>query len=162
MNQENLHQLIGLTNVDTQLIQTLGEFGADVKTLSLKRLKELDVDHIHLPKNGISLGFEPRAAFESDHGVAPRGEGPYVLSTVFYFPEGSGDTEAYKGVAPFASAAVTTREQALAAYGEPTETEEEDGEIDWDFFNVHDHLVKVSYDDRTVSTISVSMLWLDR
>lgn len=55
-----------------------------------------------------------------------------MLSGIFYYPQGSEEVEPYEGIAPLGEATVETREEALAAYGEPEASDGEDDAVEWE------------------------------
>ncbi len=129
--------------------------GGSIDSISAKKMREFDSASIALKDKGIELAFRSRESYLKDYG-APKGEGPYVMAAVFYFPTGSSKYSAYQGKIPLTEGPVTDRDQAFAAFGEPSETEEEDGEIYGDLWTIDGRLVGVDYrDDLSVSVISV-------
>jgi len=157
MNPEQFFTLVGLTNTDAVLVDAIQANGASIEDLSPKKLKELTTDFVQFKQLGVVLAFTPKGFFESHHGMDPRGNGPYALDGVIYYPNGSASLSAYLSTLPFASGPVNTRDQALAAFGEPQETEEDDGDIDWDIWKRDDLQVHVDYkSDLSVKTVTYS------
>jgi hypothetical protein len=162
MNIEDFHQLLGLSNTDQELVAAIAEHGGNVADLSAKNIRELGTDYVNLSEKGVSLAFQSRARFEDSRG-APRGEGPYVLSGMFYYPHGGTDLSTYEGPAPFASEGVRNREDALRAYGAPSRTEEDDDEIEWDQWGKDGRQLRTSYsEDLQIDTVSVSVPMVKR
>ncbi|ANH67316.1 hypothetical protein [Mitsuaria sp. 7] len=162
MNIEDFHQLLGLSNTDQELVAAIAEHGGNVADLSAKNIRELGTDYVNLSEKGLSLAFQSRARFEDSRGT-PRGEGPYVLSGMFYYPHGGTDLSTYAGPAPFASDSVRNREDALRAYGEPSRTEEDDDEIEWDQWSKDGRQLRTSYsEDLQIDTVSVSVPMVKR
>lgn len=156
MNAEDLHLVLGMTNTDQPLISAIAEHGGNVADLSAKNIRELGTDYVNLGEKGLSLAFQSRARFEDSRGQ-PRGEGPYVLAAIFYYPNGGTDLSPYSGPAPFVSEPLRNREEALSAYGEPTRTEADDDEIDWDQWGREGRQLRANYrEDLTIDTVSVS------
>lgn len=157
MSIDNLHQLLGMTNTEQDLISAIAEHGGNVADLSAKNIRELGTDFVNLGDRGLSLAFQARARYEDSRG-SPRGEGPYVLVAIFYYPNGGTDLEAYTGPAPFASDGVFNRDDALRVYGKPDRTEEDDDEIDWDQWKKDERQLRASYRaDLRIDTVSVSV-----
>lgn len=157
MRIEELHNVLGLTNVDAPLQQAIEAEGGSVQVLSPKKFRDLGSDFVNLNDKGVSLSFLTRSDFEDEHGV-PGGAGPYVLSCIFYFPFGEGDAQPYEGVAPFSGAALKSRDDALQAYGAPHKTEDDDGEIEWDEWIKDGRQLRVSYtSELAIQDISVSV-----
>ena len=162
MEAENLYLLLGLTNTDETLVAAIASQGGSVENLSPRNIRDLGTDYVNVQNKGISLAFQSRARFEETRG-SPRGDGAYVLTTIFYYPNGGEDLEPYMGQAPFASHSVSSRAEALLNYVRPDRTEEDDDEIDWDEWRKDGHQVRVSYfSDLTVSTILVSIPMMKR
>ena len=162
MRIEGLHELLGLTSMDQTLISAIAEHGGNVSDLSAKNIRELGTDHVNLSEKGLSLAFQSRARFEDSRGQ-PLGEGPYVLAAMFYYPNGGTDLSAYAGPAPFVSEPVRNREEALRLYGEPSRTESDDDEIDWDQWGRAGRQLRASYrEDLTIDTVSVSVPMLKK
>ncbi|WP_416762582.1 hypothetical protein ACNI65_09400 [Roseateles sp. So40a] len=157
MRIEELHNVLGLTNVDALLQQAIEAAGGSVQVLSPKKIRELGSDFVNINDKGVSLSFLSRGDYEDEHGV-PRGAGPYVLACIFYFPFGEGDAQAYEGVAPFADASLKSRDDALRAYGAPHKTEEDEGEIEWDEWIKGGRQLRVSYtSELAIQDISVAV-----
>lgn len=151
-------ELLGLTNTDSALINAIAENGGDVTQLSPKKVRELGSDFVFLPAKGVVLSFATRAKFESSYDTTPRGDGPYVLTTMFCYPYGSEHVDAYVDIAPLSECVVRDRKDALAAYGEPARTKGSDDEVVWDQWRLNGIQVRTTYDDeRSVLTISVSI-----
>jgi hypothetical protein len=162
MNLEDFHQLLGLSNTDRELIDAIAEHGGNVADLSPEDIRELGTDHLNLSQKGLSLAFQSRVRFEMSRGT-PRGEGPFVFGGMFYYPDGGTDLSPYEGPAPFASEGVRNRADALRVYGEPSRTEEDDGEIDWDQWSRDGRQVRASYrEDLVIDTVSVSVPMMKR
>lgn len=145
MNADQLFALVGSTNLDSTLIDALKANGGSIDELSPRKLKELTVDFVHLADKGVALSFIPREFFAKDYHE-PAGTGPFAVNTVFYYPNGSDKVSPYQGRVPFADTPVRTREEALAAFGPPDTTDEEDGEIFWDLWSKEGQLIQVEYD----------------
>ncbi|MDH0868129.1 hypothetical protein [Mitsuaria sp. GD03876] len=157
-----LHQLLGLTEVDPPLIAALLAHAPPAGTpapteLSQKRKKEIRAGFVLLKDVGVVMAFSPREAHAVDHGE-PLGPGTHVLSALFYYPEGSEEVEPYQGDAPFAAGPVEDRDAALAAYGAPSDGEEDDGVTEWEQWQVDGRELTADYaDDGAVLTITVSL-----
>lgn len=157
-----LPRLLGLTEVDAPLIAAIlahtTPAGAPAPTeLSQKRKKEIRAGFVLLKELGVVMSFTPRETHAVDFGE-PLGPGTHVLSALFYYPEGSEEVEPYAGDAPFASTPVETREQALAAYGAPSDGEEEEGIVEWEQWQLEDRELTADYaDDGAVLTLTVAL-----
>lgn len=157
MNTEQLFTLVGSTNADAALIEALEKNGASIDAISPKKMKELTADFVHLSDKGVVLSFIPREFFAKDYHE-PIGVGPFALNTVFYYPNGSDKVSAYSGNIPFAKGAVRTRSDALAEFGAPQTTDEEDGEIFWDLWSKDGRLIQVEYnDDLLVNFVAIGI-----
>lgn len=157
MNIENIHQLLGLSNTDAQIIEAIEANGGSVSTLSPKKLSSEGSDFVHLKAKGVSLTFVPRAAFQMRRGE-PRGDGPYIFAGAFFYPAGAEDVDAYSGIAPFGQAQVATREDALRVYGEPQRSMEDDDVFEWDQWMFDGRQVRTNYSDGVqIDNISVSV-----
>ena len=158
----NLPSLIGLTEVDAPLIAAVLAYttppGTPAPTeLSQKRKKEIRAGFVLLKEAGVVLSFTPREAHATDFGE-PLGPGTHVLSAVFYYPEGSEEVDPYEGDAPLANAPVTTRDAAIAAYGEALDGEEEEGVFEWEQWQIDGREITADYaDDGAVLTLTVSL-----
>jgi hypothetical protein len=162
MNIEDFHQLLGMTNANHELISAIGEHGGNVADLSPKNIRELGTDYVNLSEKGLSLAFQSRTRFEGSRGT-PRGEGPYVLSGMFYYPHGGTDLGTYTGPAPFASEGIRNRDDALRVYGDPSRTEEDDDEIEWDQWGKDGRQLRASYrEDLQIDTVSISVPMVKR
>jgi len=156
MNADRLFTLVGMTNTDDDVINAIKVNGGSIDSLSPKKLKELTTDFVQLNELGIALAFTPKDFFSRNYRE-PTGSGPYAMSGVFYYPNGSAKVSAYLGLIPFSNGPVGNREEALAAFGEPQETEEEDGDVYWDVWMKDGRQVKVDYNDElAVKTVLVS------
>jgi len=157
-----LPSLLGLTEVDAPLIAAIlahtTPAGTSLPTeLSQKRKKEIRAGFVLLKEAGVVLSFTPREAHAADFGE-PLGPGTHVLSAVFYYPEGSEEVDPYEGDAPFAGSPVTTREAAIAAYGEAVDGEEEEGVFEWEQWAIDERELTADYaDDGAVLTFTVSL-----
>lgn len=157
MNKEHLFTLVGATNTDAVVIDAVRAHGASVDSISPKKMKELTVDFLHLTDQGVVLSFIPREFFAKSYHE-PVGAGPYAVNTVFYYPNGSDKVAAYQGNVPFAKGPVRTRDEALAQFGQPETTDEEDGEIFWDLWSKEGQLIQAEYgDDLSVNFVAVSI-----
>jgi hypothetical protein len=155
MLADQLIDLLGFTNTDSPLIEAVKAHGGSIESISPKKMREIISDFIPFADKGVELAFRPREFYEGDYG-SPKGEGPYVMVAVFYFPNGSSKYSAYQGKVPLATGPVTNRDQAFAAFGKPEETDEEDGQIYSDLWTVEGKLVHVDYhDDLSVALITV-------
>ncbi len=158
----DLHHLLGLTDLDPPLVAALlahtAPAGAPVPTeLSQKRRKEIRAGFVLLKDAGVVMSFTPRETHAVDFGE-PLGAGTHVLSALFYYPEGSEEVEPYTGHAPFAEGPVDTREQALAAYGAPSDGEEEEGVVEWEQWQLDGRELTADYaDDGAVLTLTVAL-----
>ena len=156
MNADRLFTLVVMTNTDDDVINAIKVNGGSIDSLSPKKLKELTTDFVQLNELGIALAFTPKDFFSRNYRE-PTGSGPYAMSGVFYYPNGSAKVSAYLGLIPFSNGPVGNREEALAAFGEPQETEEEDGDVYWDVWMKDGRQVKVDYNDElAVKTVLVS------
>ncbi|OWQ84460.1 hypothetical protein CDN99_24535 [Roseateles aquatilis] len=162
MTPDTLPSLLGLTDADPSLVAAIlahspGNAGGAAPTeLSQKRRREIRAGFVLLKEVGVVMAFASSDAYAADHG-APKGAGGQVLSAVFYYPEGSEEVEPYEGHAPFAAGPVTTREDALREYGEPSDGEEEEGVVEWEQWLVDGLELTADYaDDGAVLTITVS------
>lgn len=131
MNPELFPHLLGLTNLDEALHQAVAAHANGDAALTPARIQKLKSDFLMLTELGVVFSFSSRDAFQREYG-APRGEGPRVLSGIFYYPQGSEEVEPYEGIAPLGEATVETREEALAAYGEPEASDGEDDAVEWE------------------------------
>lgn len=131
MNPELFPHLLGLTNLDEALHQAVAAHANGDVALTPARIQKLKSDFLMLTELGVVFSFSSRDAFQREYG-APRGEGPRVLSGIFYYPQGSEEVEPYEGIAPLGEATVETREEALAAYGEPEASDGEDDAVEWE------------------------------
>ncbi|ALV07675.1 hypothetical protein [Roseateles depolymerans] len=155
MTTDQLVHLLGFTNIDGALVEAIKANGSSVDALSPKRMKETTSDYVSLVDKGVVLSFTPREYYSRDYGE-PQGAGPFVMTGVFYYPNGSSEVSAYRGPVPFAKGAVLNRDQALLALGEPEETDEEDGEVYWDLWSVESRLLQVSY-RKDLSTAAITV-----
>ena len=156
MNAERLFALVGMTNTDNDVIDAVRAHGGSIGALSEKKLAELTIDFIQLNTLGVALAFTSKEFFSRNYRD-PIGTGPYAMSGVFYYPNGTAKVSAYLGSVPFSSGPVGNRSEALAAFGEPQETEEEDGDVYWDIWMKDGRQVKVDYNDElAVKTVLVS------
>ncbi|QPF71794.1 hypothetical protein G8A07_01835 [Roseateles sp. DAIF2] len=160
-----LPSLLGLTELDAPLIAAILAYttpaaGAPVPTeLSQKRKKEIRSGFVLLKEQGVVMAFSPREAHAADYGE-PRGAGTQVLSGLFYYPVGSEEVEPYEGDAPFANQPIETRDEALAAYGAPSDGEADDDEdgFEWEQWQIDGRELSLDYDeDGTVLTITVAL-----
>jgi hypothetical protein len=157
-----LPRLLGLTELDAPLIAAVLAHttpdGTPVPTeLSQKRKKEIRAGFVHLKEAGVVLSFSPRETHSVDYGE-PLGPGTHVLSSIFYYPEGSEEVDPYKGNGPFSTTPVTTREAAVAAYGEAVDAEDDEGVFEWEQWELEGRELTADYaDDGAVLTITVSL-----
>jgi hypothetical protein len=161
MTPDHLPQLLGLTNTDEALIAAIMANASGDAKLTPKRIQDLKADFVMLRQAGLVMSFSTRETHTSDFGP-PRGDGPRVLSGLFYYPMGSEEVDPYEGIAPLAAGRVLTREDALAAYGEPSDGEEEDPEgddvVEWEQWHVQGLELTADYDDdEQVVTLTVSL-----
>ncbi len=131
MNPELFPHLLGLTNLDEALHQAVAAHAHGDAALTPTRIQKLKSDFLMLTELGVVFSFSSREAFQREYG-APRGEGPRVLSGIFYYPQGSEEVEPYEGIAPLGEGTVETREEALAVYGEPEASDGEDDAVEWE------------------------------
>lgn len=157
MTPDRLFTLVGMTNTDSAVIDAIQAHGGSIDALSPTKLKEQTTDFVQLTDLGIALAFTPREFFSRNYRD-PIGAGPYAMSGVFYYPNGAAKVSAYRGPLPFSSGPVSNRDEALAAFGAPLETEEEDGDVYWDLWIKGDgRQLKVDYNDELkVKTVLVS------
>lgn len=146
MTPQLFPQLLGLTNTDEALHQAVAPHAQGDAALTPARIQKLKSDFLMLTDLGVVLSFSARDAFQRDYG-APRGEGPRVLSSIFYYPQGSEEVEPYEGLAPLSDVAVEIREEALAAYGEPEASDGEDTAIEWEQWVVQGTEISADYDE---------------
>lgn len=131
MTPDLFPQLLGLTISDEALHQAIAPHAAGDAALTPARIQKLKTDFLMLTELGVVFSFSNRDAYQRDYG-APRGEGAKVLSGIFYYPQGSEEVEPYEGPSPLSEAPVETREEALAAYGEPDASDGEEDAIEWE------------------------------
>lgn len=162
MSIENIHQLLGLSNTDAQIVEAIEAHEGSISSLSAKKLSSEGSDFVHLKSKGVSLTFVPRAAFQLKRGE-PRGDGPYIFAGAFFYPAGAADVDAYMDIAPFGQAAVATREDALRVYGEPERSMEDDDVFEWDQWTFDGRQVRTYYSDGAqIDNISVSVPMMQR
>ncbi|MDA5241273.1 hypothetical protein EXN32_20890 [Agrobacterium tumefaciens] len=156
MNAERLFTLVGMTNTDHDVIDAIKANGGSIDALSPKKLKDLTIDFVRLNNLGVALAFTPKELFSRNYRD-PIGSGPMAMSGVFYYPNGAAMVSPYLGSIPFSSRPVGNRDEALAAFGKPQETEEEDGDVYWDIWMKDGRQVKADYNDElAVKTVLVS------
>ncbi len=162
MTPDHFPQLLGLTNTDEALIAAIMANASGDAKLTPKKVQDLTADFVMLRQAGVVMSFSTRETHTSDFG-APRGDGPRVLSGLFYYPLGSEEVDPYAGIAPLAAGPVRTREDALAAYGEPTDSEMDDADgdddaIEWEQWHLQGVELTADYDDdEQVVTLTVSL-----
>lgn len=151
--------LLGLTELDAPLVATIlarvpGAPGAT--ELSQRQLRAIRAGFVAFKDLGVVLSFSEREDYVEDFGE-PRGAGTQVLGALFYYPEGSEEVDAFEGVAPFADEPVPTREDALRAYGEPDDADEEDGVVEWEQWQLEGYDLSLDYaEDGAVLTLTVT------
>jgi len=146
MTPDLFPQLLGLTTADPALHEAVAAHAHGDAALAPARIQALKTDFLMLTELGVVFSFSDRAAFQREYGV-PRGEGAKVLSGIFYYPLGSEEVEPYEGPAPLSDQPVETREEALAAYGEPEGSDGESDAIEWEQWLVQGVEVSADYDD---------------
>ncbi|QCL97628.1 hypothetical protein [Agrobacterium tumefaciens] len=79
------------------------------------------------------------------------------MSGVFHDPNGAAMVSRYLGSIPFSSCPVGKRDETLAAFGEPQETDDEDGDVYWNIRMKDGRQVKADYNDKlSVKTVLVT------
>lgn len=157
MNADQLFVLVGMTNTEAEVIDAIKAIGGSVDALSPKKLKDLTIDFVQFNGLGVALAFTPKEFYARNYRD-PIGAGPYAMSGVFYYPNGTAKVSAYLGGIPFAGGPVRNREEALAAFGDPQETEQEDGDVYWDIRMRDGRQIKVDYNDAlAVKTVLISL-----
>ncbi|WAC71413.1 hypothetical protein OU995_17715 [Roseateles sp. SL47] len=146
MTPELFPQLLGLTNTDPALHEAVAPHAQGDTALAPARIQKLKSDFLMLTSLGVVFSFSNRETFQREFG-APRGEGPKVLSGIFYYPQGSEEVEPFEGAGPLTDAPVEIRQEALAAYGEPEASDGEDGAIEWEQWLVQGVELSADYDD---------------
>jgi len=154
MNADKFVQLIGFTETDEALLAAVEAGGGDLTGLTPKRFRDYGNAYVRFPDHGVELVFVSRAMFEEERDT-PRGSGKYALEAVFCFPNG-GDDAPYLGPAPFTDVRLSARAEALAAYGEPFDTEESDGMFESDDWSKAGLQISCAYnDDQSIANICV-------
>jgi hypothetical protein len=146
MTLNELLPFLGHSELDTNLEQLLKSAGASMQSLSAKTLRAEGSDALELKPLGLELAFWEREGYEQKMG-APKDAGQAILAAVFAYGPGGKRFKPYTGSIPFGSGPVAGREAALAAFGPPDTTEEDDDVVEWDQW-IRDGLqVRATYND---------------
>lgn len=157
MSPQHFPQLLGRSTTDETLLQALAAHAAGNSHLAPAKVQKLKSDFLMLESLGIVFSFSSRQAFERDYGT-PKGEGDRILSAIFYYPDGSDEVDPYEGPGPMSDIPVETRTDALAAYGEPAESEAEDDDIEWEQWLIEGVEISADYDEHLdVLTLTASL-----
>lgn len=146
MTLNDLLPFLGHSELDTHFEQLLKSAGASMQSLSPKTLRTEGSDAIELKPLGLELAFWEREDYERKMG-APKDAGKAILAAVFAYGPGGKSFKPYQGPIPFGSGPVAGREEALAAFGPPDSTEEDDGVVEWDQWTKEGLQVRATYND---------------
>ena len=131
MTLNELLPFLGCSERDAGLAALLKAAGADIASISMKKLRVQGMEGIEIKPHGLALTFSERDDYIATYAV-PKDAGEAILVAAFAYGAGSKTFKAYAGPVPFAKGNVADREDALREFGAPARTEEEDDVVEWD------------------------------
>ena len=159
MKMNDFVPFLGCSELNVELVNILKSAGADIQSLSRKKLRSQGIEGLELRDLGLFLTFEERQSFERSSGQ-PRDAGEAILAGVFAYGQGSKTYAEYKGAIPFSKGAVAVRADALREFGTPSKTEvdEDEDTVDWDDWFKNGLQLRCTYRaDGSIKVISVSV-----
>lgn len=133
MNVSEILPFLGHTEQSAGLSSLLLSTGFDVAQMLGRVQRGHGVGHLELKPLGIELAFQFHTDYKETYGT-PEDEGKAVLSGVFAYDKAKKDRKAYNGPVPFTRGPLRNRSDALREFGVPYHTEQDDDEIDWDYW----------------------------
>lgn len=156
MTLDELIPYLGYSERNAEFALLMAERGKPFTSFSRRDLRTQGMFGIELPTLGLALTFEGRNGYES-HYALPKDDGEFIFAGVFAYPGGSKTVRPYTGPVPFAKTPITSRADALREFGQPDETEIDDGVLDWDQWIKKGLQVRTTYRaDSSLSNISIS------
>lgn len=157
MTLNDLLPFLGHSELNTNLDQLLKSVGASIHSLSVKTLRAEGSDAIELKSLGLELAFWEREGYERKMG-APKEAGKAILAAVFAYGPGGKRFKPYTGPVPFSGGPIVRRQEALAQFGAPDVTEDDDDVVEWDQWAKDGLQVRATYhDDGSLWNLSFSV-----
>ncbi len=150
---------LGCSEQDADLSSLLATIGYDASKLAGQAQRNSGYAFCELKSEGLDLAFYFSTVYEPRFG-APRDGGKAILCCVSVYPNGrtSEKKKPYEEPVPFSGMPVRTRDEALRAFGDPYETQEDDGDIDLDHWSKDGLQIGASYrSDLTIDHIGFSL-----
>jgi hypothetical protein len=149
--------LLGHSEQHNNLSSLLATVGFNVTLMPGRAQRNFGTGHCELKSLGIELAFQFHTDYKSAYGM-PKDEGKVIFSSIFAYIKPSKGRKAYEGLLPFSSTPVNNRHDALREFGSPFHTEQDDGEIDWDYWMKDGVQVGAFYrEDSTIKYVSFSV-----
>lgn len=164
MQVSNFLPYLGYSEQNAELSNLLATIGFDASKIPGRAQRNSGSAFCELKSCGIDLAFDFHTNYKPSFG-APKDEGKAILCCIFVYPHGrkAEKKKPYEGSIPFSSAPVRTRAEALQAFGDPYETQEDDGEIDLDHWRRDELQVTATYrGDLTIGHIGFSLPYIGR
>jgi hypothetical protein len=116
----------------------------------LKQLKDLGVAFLEQKEHGVSLDYCSRETFLAEHGSLKE-EGEVILRSLFIYPNGSKTYQPFTSPVDFGIDGITSRADANKKLGKSFESQEDDGEIEWESWMIDGLLVTAFYKSNGIS-----------
>lgn len=155
---------LGHSEQHAELSNLLAAIGFDASKIPSRAQRNSGSAFCELKSRGIDLTFYFHTQYKPSFGT-PKSDGKAIFCCIFVYPHGrkSESKKPYEGPIPFAGGPVRTREEALRAFGDPSETQEDDGDIDLDHWRKDELQITATYrGDLTIGHIGFSLPYLGR
>lgn len=157
MTLNELLPFIGCSELNAGLGQLLKSAGANIASLSMKKLRSQGVEGMEIHAQGLALTFNEREDYIRTY-AEPKDEGEAILVAVFAYGAGSKTFKPYQGPIPFSKGPIANRQDALREFGTPLRTEEEDDVVEWDQWVKDGLQMRTTYrDDGSVKVLSFTV-----
>lgn len=157
MNLFEFLPFLGHSEQNTQLSDLLASVGFDVAKMPSRAQRGHGFGHFELKPLGIELAFNFHTDYKEAYGI-PKDGGKAVLSGIFAYDISNKQRSAYVGPVPFAGGPVHNRQDALREFGPPYHTEQDDEEVEWDYWMKDGMQVGAFYrTDATLKYVSFSV-----
>jgi hypothetical protein len=157
MTLNELLPFFGCSELDAGLAQLLKSAGANIASISKKKLRSQGVEGIELHAQGLAMTFNEREDYIKTY-AEPKDAGEAILVAAFAYGAGSKTFKPYTGPIPFSKGPIANRQDALREFGTPHRTEEEDDVVEWDQWIKDGFQVRTTYrDDGSVKVVSLTI-----
>lgn len=148
---------LGHSEQNDGLTTLLASLGFDVSKMPAKAQRGYGSASYELNGLGVELTFEFHTNYTQAYGP-PKDGGKAILAAIFAYDRPGTKRSAYTGAIPYTGGPIHNRTEALREFGVPFHTEQDDEEIEWDYWMKDGLQVGAFYrPDATITYISFSV-----